>query len=166
MSVCEHTTHSHQYIVSSGCSIYIPHIGSSGAFSRANVPPGRYVLRIEARDVIAGEKIVLSTVIHLYTSEDQCSTYLINRGLRIHGQNVTVEFASTGHFRGFVCFLNRQPFHCKYVIQVWFLNTNAFVCAGSSPTVLNSLDPGRYSIQIQPLGCERFQQWKKVFYIV
>ena len=89
-------------------------IGSNGTFSRPNVPPGKYVLRIEAKDLSSGEKNVMTTVIELDASEDHCTTHLINRGLRVEGQTLTVEFTSTGQFDGFTCILNRRMSLCKF----------------------------------------------------
>ena len=90
------------------------HVGSTGTFSRANVPPGRYVLRIEAKDITTEEKNVISTAIELDGSEDHCTTHLINRGLRVEGQTLTVEFNSTGRFNGFTCTLNRDSSQCMF----------------------------------------------------
>ena len=72
------------------------------------------MLRIEARDLSSSETNVMATVIELDASEGYCTTYLINRGLRVEGQTLTVEFTSTGQFDGFTCILNRQRSLCKF----------------------------------------------------
>lgn len=88
-------------------------LGSNGTFSRIGVPPGIYTLRIAAEDPITREKKVIAIAIELDDSEDFCTTYLINRGLRIDGRTLIVEYSSTGHYNGFMCSLNRQEIPCK-----------------------------------------------------
>lgn len=47
-------------------------------------------------------------------SDPFCVTYLINRGWRVEGRNVTVEFTSTGIASGFECSLDRgEHVDCK-----------------------------------------------------
>ena len=106
-------------------------LGSMGKFSRANVPPGSYVLRIEARDLSTGEKNVMPTAIELDANEEHCTTYLINRGLRVEDRTLIVEFTSTGLFSGFTCILNGQSSQCTYVLfcQVYII---LYTCTCSS----------------------------------
>ena len=60
---------------------------------------------------------MMATTIRLDAREDFCTIYLINRGLRVEGQMLTVEFASTGEFNGFTCILNKRlKNRCKFSI--------------------------------------------------
>ena len=88
-------------------------VGSTGTYRRENVPPGRYTLRIEVRDRTTREKKVITAVLFLDASQQQCAIYLINRGYRVEGRTFTVEFSSTGAFTGFTCILNKQENDCK-----------------------------------------------------
>ena len=60
----------------------------------------------------------MATVIQLDPSASFCTTYLINRGLRIEGRTVTVEFTATGQYNGFTCSLNRHETFCKYSLII------------------------------------------------
>ena len=114
MHLCVYMVWRYTLVFDTKMQNYFTSIGSNGTFSRANVPPGRYVLRIEAKDLSTGEKNVMATEIKLDGSEDHCTAYLINRGLRVEGQTLTVEFTSTGQFDGFMCILNRRTSLCKF----------------------------------------------------
>ena len=53
-------------------------------------------------------------------SDPFCTTYLINRGWRVEGRNVTVEFTSTGIASGFECALDRgEHVNCKCDSQAY-----------------------------------------------
>ena len=59
---------------------------------------------------------MMATTFRLDAREDFCTIYLINRGLRVEGQMLTVEFASTGEFNGFTRILNKRKNRCKFSI--------------------------------------------------
>ena len=84
--------------------------GSRGVFTVSGVSPGRHVIRVIARSRSisgrAGRKI-LKSIVYVPEDSESCRPHLINRGINVKGNNVTLEFASTGSPRGFECILDR-----------------------------------------------------------
>lgn len=93
-------------------SVFNYSAGSSGIFSRTNIPPGQYILRVVARTATGDKKVVTNSLL-LHRDEMYCAIYLINRGWRVEGKTFVLEFSSTGVTTQFVCSLNREEFECK-----------------------------------------------------
>ena len=91
--------------------------GSNGTYSRSGIPPGNYTLRVVARDPVRGDRKVIRIRLGVHSddaSDPYCTTYLINRGWRVEGRNLTVEFTATGIASGFECALDRmEHIECK-----------------------------------------------------
>ena len=91
--------------------------GSNGTYSRSGIPPGDYILRVIARDPVRGDRKVIRNRLGVHSddaSDPYCTTYLINRGWRVEGRNLTVEFTATGIASGFECALDRmEHIECK-----------------------------------------------------
>ena len=84
------------------------YLGSNGVFTASGVSPGRHVIRVVARS-ISGRTIqkILRSIVYVPEDSESCRPHLINRGLNVKGNNVTLEFASTGSPYGFECILDR-----------------------------------------------------------
>ena len=50
---------------------------------------------------------ILKSIVYVPEDSESCRPHLINRGLNVKGNNVTLEFASTGSPGSFECILDR-----------------------------------------------------------
>ena len=88
-------------------------------FDRSGVPRGDYTLRVVARDPSRPNEMRAIARNRLWLHGDAifCIVGLINRGLVVKGNNVTIEFKSTGIVQSHLCNLDRsQYFECKYCL--------------------------------------------------
>ena len=88
-------------------SYSIRHTGSSGQVSTIeNLAPGRYTIRVIAR---AGSERYAASVALTVPDSGTCTVHLINRGVSVTGDTVTIEFAGAGSITVFSCSLDGQP---------------------------------------------------------
>lgn len=79
-----------------------------------DIPPGHYILRVIAKDRVRSERNVIRRRIIVGVDISFCTVILINRGVLVQGNNVTLEFGGTGIATAFLCNLDRQElFNCK-----------------------------------------------------
>ena len=83
------------------------YLGSNGVFTASGVSPGRHVIRVIARSLSGKARKILRSIVYVPEDSESCRPHLINRGLNVKGNNVTLEFASTGSPYGFECILDR-----------------------------------------------------------
>lgn len=92
-------------------------IGSSGVYDRSGIPHGDYTLRVIARDPSRPNEMPAIVRNRLWVHGDNvfCVTHLMNRGIVINGNTVTIEFQTTSaNARSHLCSLDRTAyFECK-----------------------------------------------------
>ena len=95
------------------------YLGSNGVFTASDVSPGRHVIRVIARSTSGrAARKILKSIVYVPEDSNSCRPHLINRGLNVKGNNVTLEFASTGSPGGFECILDRvYGGACKSLIR-------------------------------------------------
>ena len=80
-------------------------------FTIENVAPGEYSLRAIAR---AGTERYVASATLTVPDSGSCAVHLINRGVTVIGDTVTIEFAGAGPITSFSCALDDQrPQPCK-----------------------------------------------------
>ena len=88
-------------------------LGSDGIYEIDGIPPGDYTLRVVARDPRrpSNEKAILRNRLKMRDS-GACVVYLVNDGLSVDGNTVTVDFRSTGSPgpTGYLCSLDRTRY--------------------------------------------------------
>ena len=83
-------------------------LGSNGVFTASGVSPGRHVIRVIARSISGRTaRKILKSIVYVPEDSESCRPHLINRGINVKGNNVTLEFVSTGSPDGFECILDR-----------------------------------------------------------
>lgn len=96
-------------------------LGSSGVFDRTGIPHGDYTLRVIARDPARPNESPAIVRNRLWVHGDDifCVTHVMNRGLTVNGNNVTIEFQATGIVTHYVCSLDRtEYFPCKEILAL------------------------------------------------
>ena len=95
-----------------GCGTLSSSLGSSGKFERRNISPGRYSLRVIARDPDTRDRAVLRGyfVIPRVTQSTRdlpCTATVINTSSEKMGSRVEVEFRGSAAARSFQCRLDQ-----------------------------------------------------------
>ena len=93
-------------------------LGSSGRYERNDILPGDYTLRVVARDPSTGERKVIRRGFRIFGDNIYCTVVLINRGVTVDGNNVTVEFAGSGIVTQYACIMDRQEYMpCEWLLD-------------------------------------------------
>lgn len=91
-------------------------VGTSGRITFSGLAPRRYELRVSAVNNRTDEA-KRRRRFEISDDPTYCTTHLINDGVTINGDNVTVEFAGIGSAASHLCKLDRNdPFICKSLI--------------------------------------------------
>jgi hypothetical protein len=100
---------------------------SSGFFHHSGMRPGRYSIRVIARDPFTRERAVLRgsfTIPDEKSSgdeKDHCGVTIINTGTQVKYSDVSVYFAGTGASEEFVCRIDKGSNRsCKFIITFSF----------------------------------------------
>ena len=89
--------------------------GSSGRVVYTGLVPKRYNMRVVAVNT-REDRAIVSRRFQVHSDPDYCTMHLVNEGVTVTGNNVTVEFAVVGPAEGVTCQLDSQPlFSCEYI---------------------------------------------------
>lgn len=86
-------------------------------FDRTGIPHGDYTLRVIARDPSRPNEDAAIARNRLWVHGDDifCVTHLLNRGLVVNGNTVTIDFQATGIVTSYLCSVDRtEYFECKF----------------------------------------------------
>ena len=96
------------------CAYFYNHcctsVGSSGRAQFFDLQPGRYALRVVATNQVP-DKELIRRGFSISDDPNLCTLHLINNGVTVVDNNVTVEFAGTGPARGHKCQLDREDYY-------------------------------------------------------
>ena len=84
-------------------------------------------------------------------SESTCSVHLVNDGVTINGNNVSIEFTGVGPVNSCIFFIdNIKSQFCKPILLILMI---IILFIGNSPILLSNLKPGEHNVMIRPRGC-------------
>ncbi len=94
------------------------HTCKGGNFTVADLNPGRYVIQITLNNLNSAETLTIKNQIRVPERLNSCQPYFINNGVTTVGQDVTMDWSSTGNPAGFVCKLDGDQLgSCKCVCR-------------------------------------------------
>ena len=86
----------------------------------SNLDPGAYTFRVKAQNQVHDREL-LRRSFEITVDPKWCTVHLINTGVSVKGDVVTVEFASNGPVQKFSCKLDREDYYDCMLIQVLFM---------------------------------------------
>lgn len=88
-------------------------VGSNGHAHFFDLQPGRYVLKVVARNNVPDIELIRRGF-DISGDPIFCTVHLINNGVTVSANNVTVQFAGSGPAQGYKCRLDRNNYYeCK-----------------------------------------------------
>ena len=133
--------------------------GSSGRVSFSLLRPAVYTLRVVATNRHP-DKEFIKTRFEITDDPERCTLHLINGGVTVIGDDTaTVEFASRGPARAYLCHLDKMDsYECEILNNCLFQDLLMSIIlssltAGSSPVVLTGLSRGLQKLKVVPVGC-------------
>ena len=87
--------------------------GSSGSIVYSDLDPGRYFIRVQASNA-KEDRAIMRRNFEITQDPEYCTVHLINDGITVSENTVTVEFTGVGPAESFDCQLDRGThFECK-----------------------------------------------------
>ena len=107
-------------------SYFFPGANHRAEFS--NLDPGAYTFRVEAKNRVPDREL-LRRSFEVTDDHKRCTVHLINTGVSVEGDVVTVEFASNGPVQKFSCNLDRGDYYdCMLIIIMYnYIESSAIV---------------------------------------
>ena len=91
----------------------------------SNLDPGTYTFRVKAQNQ-GPDRELLRRSFEITDDPKRCTVHLINTGVSVEGDVVTVEFAGNGAVQKFSCNLDREDYYDCMLIQVLFMLSLVF----------------------------------------